>query len=123
MNNDTSTGGGFNVSSMMSLFMLIIAVLLFYCAITGKGPAYDSQNVRKDKKEEYHQFMRKICWILGPIMLASAACDYFREQLGALGDWGVWITLGVGFVIIVYAAVYTVRNFNIKVEKSPKKKK
>ncbi len=111
--------GGMNPFNMMALFSAVIAAVLFYCAITGKGPIYDVRNIAKDKQDEYKVFMRKMSWILAPLVTLTAACDYFRDQIGAIGPWLTYGSMIIVLGLVVFMAVKVVREYNVK---TPKRK-
>jgi len=89
-----------SMNQMMAVFMIIVGALALYSAFTGKGPAFNN-DYPKAMKEDANKMLRKFCWIIGPIAVATGVLDYLGYS------WAYWVSLGTIMpAIIVYLIIF-----------------
>ncbi|MDD5017097.1 MAG: hypothetical protein PHO15_03225 [Eubacteriales bacterium] len=108
---ETTTTTSFDsINQFMAVFMIIIGVLALYSAFTGKGPAFKN-DYPKSMKEEANALLRKFCWIIGPVAIASGVLDYMQVP------WGYWAGLALMLpAIVVYVIIFR-RKFKEQLKK------
>lgn len=95
------------MDNLLGLFELALGGYLIYCAITGKGQIYKSENIKKGMEKKYAASMRLFSAFLGPLMAALGLLDYFSSRLE-----GAWVRPALfalwGVSLLGMAALVTV---------------
>lgn len=68
------------MGNLFGVFEIGVGVYLLYGAFTGKGQMYQTDNIKKDKVDEYKKAVRLMCFILGPMLAALGAVDTINAQ-------------------------------------------
>ncbi len=104
------------MNGMMSVFTVLIGLLAFYAAFTGKGPVFKNE-YPKAMKADADAMLRKFCWYIGPVATITGGLDYFWASIigaeaikSAPFIWSAFPFL-LGVVLIIPAIVLYVIQF------------
>lgn len=95
-------------TNMFVIFNAAIGVFALYSAITGQGAAFKNDYPEKVKGPA-NALLRKFLWAIGPVLLLSAASDYFK----IFGDATMivsYICIGIVLALIIaYVVLFRIR--------------
>ena len=98
------------MENLFGIFEIGVGVYLLYGAISGKGQMFQTENIKKDKVEAYKKAVRRVSFILGPLMVIMGAVDvaYTANPLPALRI-ALYTLLGLTFAGVVTLVVIALR--------------
>ncbi|MBR6239531.1 MAG: hypothetical protein IKR03_01995 [Clostridia bacterium] len=108
------------INSYFAIFDLILGVYFLVGAITGKGGIYKSDLPEK-VKPEMDKFLRTFLFIIGPLLIAGAALEYFKV-FGRTGSIVMFIIEIIAFVVFVILYKRKYNQLFSKAVNVPKKK-
>lgn len=96
----------------MAIFIIIAGGLALFHAFTGKAPGFNT-DYPKEIKADADKMLRKFCYILGPLAIASGITQMIPEL-----EWTYWI----GIIVVLVVVIIYIVMFRIKFGKYLKKK-
>lgn len=81
-------------TNMFSFINVAIGAFAIYSAITGKGPAFKN-DYPESIKEDCNKLLRKVCWVVGPLLLVEGILEYLGYAFAVYFIIPVFITIGV----------------------------
>lgn len=95
---------------IMTMFELVIAVYLLYCAIKGEGKLYENDYL-KCSREEYVKGMRRFAVVTGGLMLISSGLELLKvvDPMSPIGIILWALTFGCIIAMMIYSVKKTDR--------------
>lgn len=98
-----------NMNNMLLIFNAVIGVYATYAAIRGTGAAYKN-DYPEAIRDDANALLRKFLFILGPLMLVSAAVEYFNIFGTALTRILTFVFIAAAIILVViYIVIFRKR--------------
>jgi len=92
--------GDFNPNAFMQFFTLIIAAILLYSGISGKGRAFDT-NYPEKIKPQIHAILRKFYLAIGTVLLIGAVLEFTNALGDAVTKIIFWVYTGIALALVI----------------------
>lgn len=101
-----------NYTQMFDVCIILAGLYMLYCAITGKGSLYRTDNIKKGQEESYQKTMRRLCLVGGIFAVPQGLLDFFKIQPLALILFLLFCAVVVAFCIlsVKYGDFHRIKN-------------
>lgn len=106
----------FGSLSVMDIFILVTCIYIFGCGVINKGTIFKDDTIAKDKKQEFHKWIRLLC-IIGGLIGVSSILLMYVNGLQVLA----WILYVMFLVMVIIMCVLSYMWSKARLEKKQRK--